>query len=93
MVNLRDAHEEKKRRSNEVLTELMTKKEKIPNQIQQLELSRDRLNQKISNILSLVNAESPLTVLQEQESERRDFCDVQVDSERRIRELQEEYRR
>lgn len=94
VVNLRDAHEDKKKRLNDILVELMTKKEKIPRQIQQLEMARDTgiLTQKIGNIVFLVNTDDPLTVLQEKESERSDFCDIQ-ESDKKIREIQEECRR
>lgn len=68
----------------------MIKREKIPNQIQQLELAKDRLTQKIGDVISLVDTDDPVAVLQEEESERTDFCDVQ-DSDRKIRELQDQY--
>lgn len=93
VVQLRDAHEAKKNRLNEVLVEFTTKREQIPDQIHELEMARDQLNRKIGNIVSLVINDDPLTVLQEKESERSDFCNIQLDSERRIREIiQEEHK-
>lgn len=86
MVNLRNAHEAKKKRLNDILVELTTKREQIPDQIQQLEMARDQLTQKIGDIISLVNDDDPVAVLQEEESERSDYCDIQ-DSERKIREI------
>ncbi|XP_053577416.1 E3 ubiquitin/ISG15 ligase TRIM25-like [Bombina bombina] len=46
----------------------------ISNQIQQLEKEKDELTRKMSHIEELCNITDPLTVLQEQESHRGDFC-------------------
>lgn len=94
VVNLRGAHEDKMKRLHDILVELMTKKEKIPRQIQQLEMARDSgaLTQKIDDVVFLVNSDDPLIVLQEKESERSDFCDIQ-ESDKKFREIQEECRR
>lgn len=68
----------------------MIKREKMPNQLQQLELAKDLLTQKIGHVISLVDNNDPVAVLQEEESERTDFCDI-LDSDTKIRELQEKY--
>lgn len=89
-LSLRDAQEAKRERLNKILGELMIKREKMPNQLQQLELAKDLLTQKIGHVISLVDNNDPVAVLQEEESERTDFCDI-LDSDTKIRELQEKY--
>lgn len=90
-MELSSASELKKKRLQQVLMTLVTKMQKIPDQIKQLESAKGGLIQKICDVTCLVNEEDPLAVLQERESERSDFCDLQgVDSERRIRKLLEE---
>ncbi|XP_075071521.1 E3 ubiquitin-protein ligase TRIM39-like [Mixophyes fleayi] len=49
----------------------------ISNLIQQLEIKRDGLCSKICHIEKLCNVTDPVTVLQEQESGRGDFCNVE----------------
>lgn len=44
--------------------------------IQQLELQKDELSRKMSYMEELCNKTDPLIVLQEQESEKEDFCDT-----------------
>ncbi|KAG9465951.1 hypothetical protein GDO78_017478 [Eleutherodactylus coqui] len=46
--------------------------------IEQLELQKDELSQKMSYIEELCNKADPLVILQEQESERADFCGSEV---------------
>ncbi|KAM3922884.1 E3 ubiquitin/ISG15 ligase TRIM25-like [Leptodactylus fuscus] len=56
----------------------------VSNLIQQLELKKNELSQKMSHIEELCNTSDPLTVLKEQESGREDFCDSEnVENEER----------
>ncbi|XP_053544747.1 zinc finger protein RFP-like [Bombina bombina] len=48
--------------------------EQLLNQIRHLEKEKDELTRKMSHIEELCNMTDPLTVLQEQESHRDDFC-------------------
>ncbi|XP_053544789.1 E3 ubiquitin/ISG15 ligase TRIM25-like [Bombina bombina] len=61
-----------------VLSEITRQQEQVlltvSNQIQQLEKEKDELTRKMSHIEDLCNMTDPLTVLQEQESHRDDFC-------------------
>ncbi|KAM3920872.1 tripartite motif-containing protein 75-like [Leptodactylus fuscus] len=64
-----------------VLSEISRQEEQlslsVSKLIQQLELQKDELSQRISYLEELCTKTDPLFVIQEQESEREDFCDLE----------------
>uniref|UniRef100_A0A8C5Q8R5 Uncharacterized protein n=1 Tax=Leptobrachium leishanense TaxID=445787 RepID=A0A8C5Q8R5_9ANUR len=68
-----------------VLSEISRQEEqvslRISDLIQQLEIKKEELSRKMGDIKKLCDTTDPLTVLQEQESDRADYCDTE-DAER-----------
>ncbi|XP_053552611.1 E3 ubiquitin/ISG15 ligase TRIM25-like isoform X2 [Bombina bombina] len=75
---IRDIRKQLKDLEKRVLSEITRQQEQvlltISDLIQQLEKEKDELTRKMSHIEELCNMTDPLTVLQEQESHRDDFC-------------------
>ncbi|XP_075702878.1 E3 ubiquitin/ISG15 ligase TRIM25-like [Rhinoderma darwinii] len=73
-----------------VLTEISRLEEQVlasfSNLIHQLEKEKDELSMKLGHVEELCNLTDPLTVLQERESERVDFCDTEEAEEEDRRE-------
>uniref|UniRef100_A0A8C5R3Y4 Uncharacterized protein n=1 Tax=Leptobrachium leishanense TaxID=445787 RepID=A0A8C5R3Y4_9ANUR len=55
---------------------------RISDLIQQLEIKKEELSGKMGDIEKLCDMTDPVTVLQEQESDRADYCDTEEDTER-----------
>ncbi|XP_053544690.1 E3 ubiquitin/ISG15 ligase TRIM25-like [Bombina bombina] len=75
---IRDIKKQLEDLEKRVLSEITRQQEQvlltISDLIQQLEKEKDELTRKMSHIEELCNMTDPLTVLQEQESHRDDFC-------------------
>uniref|UniRef100_A0A8C5QHQ6 Uncharacterized protein n=1 Tax=Leptobrachium leishanense TaxID=445787 RepID=A0A8C5QHQ6_9ANUR len=54
----------------------------ISDLIRQLEIKKEELSRKMGDIEELCDMTNPLTVLQEQESDRADYCNAEEDTER-----------
>ncbi|XP_053306967.1 E3 ubiquitin-protein ligase TRIM11-like [Spea bombifrons] len=76
---IRDIREQLEALEKRVLSEISRQEEqvslRVSDLIQQLEIKKEGLSRKIQDIEELCNMTDPLTVLQEQESDRTDFCD------------------
>uniref|UniRef100_A0A8C5WCQ1 Uncharacterized protein n=1 Tax=Leptobrachium leishanense TaxID=445787 RepID=A0A8C5WCQ1_9ANUR len=82
---IRDIKEKLEDLKKQVLGEITRQKEQvslsISDLIQQLEIKKEELSRKIGDIEELCNMTNPVTVLQQQESDRADYCDTE-DTER-----------
>uniref|UniRef100_A0A8C5Q3J6 E3 ubiquitin/ISG15 ligase TRIM25-like n=1 Tax=Leptobrachium leishanense TaxID=445787 RepID=A0A8C5Q3J6_9ANUR len=67
-----------------VLSEIFKKEEqvslRVSDLIQQLEIKKEELSRKMGDIEKLCDMEDPVTVLQETESDRDDYCDAEEDT-------------
>ncbi|XP_053306975.1 E3 ubiquitin/ISG15 ligase TRIM25-like [Spea bombifrons] len=76
---IRDIREQLEALEKRVLSEISRQEEqvslRVSDLIQQLEIKKEGLSRKIQDIEELCNMTDPIIVLQEQESDRTDFCD------------------
>uniref|UniRef100_A0A8C5N4X3 Uncharacterized protein n=1 Tax=Leptobrachium leishanense TaxID=445787 RepID=A0A8C5N4X3_9ANUR len=84
---IRDIREKLEVLEKRVLSEISRQEEQVSLQvsdlIRQLEIKKEELSRKMGDIEKLCDMTDPVTVLQERESDRDDYCDTEEDIERR----------
>uniref|UniRef100_A0A8C5PCE0 Uncharacterized protein n=1 Tax=Leptobrachium leishanense TaxID=445787 RepID=A0A8C5PCE0_9ANUR len=83
---IRDFREKLEALEKRVLSEISRQENqvslRVSDLIRQLEIKKEELSRKMSDIKELCDMTDPLTVLQGRESDRDDYCDAEEDTER-----------
>uniref|UniRef100_A0A8C5PN56 Uncharacterized protein n=1 Tax=Leptobrachium leishanense TaxID=445787 RepID=A0A8C5PN56_9ANUR len=82
---IRNIREEPEALEKQVLNEISRQEEqvslRVSDLIRPLEIKKEELSRKMSDIEKLCDMMDPITVLQEKESDRDDYCDAEEDTE------------